>query len=150
MKKFNWGHGILITIILFFIGLGTMVYISMKQNNSVELIEDNYYEKELVFQQQIDGENNLKALFPDSLSLVDSSGFIYIKLPHAATKVDSGYVEFIRPSDKTKDKKMDLVVNNEGELKLPKSNFTEGLYRFRIRWNSNGTTYVKSKEFIIN
>ena len=50
MKKFNWGHGILIAIILFLAGIGAMVFISMKQNNSIELIEDNYYEKELVFQ----------------------------------------------------------------------------------------------------
>ena len=148
--KFNWGHGITIVIILFVAGILSMVYITMQQDNSTQLIEENYYDKELVFQQQIDGSHNLNALYPDSLALVDSTNFIYIKLPAQAATVDSGFVEFIRPSDKTKDRRLDLVVNNNGELTLPKSNFINGLYKFRIRWNSNGTTYVKAKDFIIN
>ena len=148
--KFNWGHGITIVIILFVAGILSMVYITMQQDNSTQLIEENYYDKELVFQQQIDGSHNLNALYPDSLALVDSTNFIYIKLPAKAATVDSGFVEFIRPSDKTKDRRLDLIVNNNGELTLPKSNFINGLYKFRIRWNSNGTTYVKAKDFIIN
>lgn len=148
--KFNWGHGITIVIVLFITGILSMVYITMQQNNSTQLIEENYYDKELVFQQQIDGSHNLNALYPDSLALIDSTDFIYIKLPAQAAKVDSGFVEFIRPSDKTKDRRLDLTVNNNGELTLPKSNFINGLYKFRIRWNSNGTTYVKAKDFVIN
>ncbi len=148
--KFNWGHGIFVVVILFLLGIGLMVYISMQQNNSIQLIEDNYYEKELVYQQQIDGFNNLKALYPDSLAVIDSTDFIYIKLPAQAAKVDSGSIEFIRPSDKSKDRKIDLVVNSNGVLTLPKSEFIQGLYKLRIRWNSNGTTYVKRDDFIVN
>ncbi len=148
--KFNWGHGIFVVVILFLLGIGLMVYISMQQNNSIQLIEDNYYEKELVYQQQIDGFNNLKALYPDSLAVIDSTDFIYIKLPAQAANVDSGSIEFIRPSDKSKDRKIDLVVNSNGVLTLPKSEFIQGLYKLRIRWNSNGTTYVKRDDFIVN
>lgn len=148
--KFNWGHGIFTVIILFLSGIGVMVYISMQQNNRIQVIEDNYYEKELIFQEQIDGANNLRALYPDSLAVIDSTDFIYIKLPAQANKVDSGFVEFIRPSDLSKDRKINLVVNNTGELTLPKSEFIEGLYKLRVRWSSNGTTYVKREDFIVN
>lgn len=147
--KFNWGHGILVVIILFFIGLGFMVFTAMSEKKSIDLIEEKYYEKELTFQKQIDGENNLKWLYPDSLNLADTNGVVFIKLPVKAAKVDSGYVEFIRPSDKTKDRRLALQVNENGELSLPKSNFIPGLYKFRISWLSNGVNYVKTKDFIV-
>lgn len=147
--RFNWGYGILVVIILFLIGLGTMVFISMREKNSIELIEEKYYEKELVFQDQIDAQNNLAALYPDSLNIADTNGVVFIKLPSKAARVDSGYVEFIRPSDKTKDRRIALHVNESGELSLPKSNFVPGLYKFRIGWSTDGINYVKTKDFIV-
>lgn len=147
--KFNWGHGILVVIILFFIGLGFMVFTAMNEKKSIDLIEEKYYEKELSFQKQIDGENNLKSIYPDSIQVADTNGVVFIKLPVKAAKVDSGYVEFIRPSDKTKDRKLALQVNESGELSLPKSNFIPGLYKFRINWLSNGINYVKTQDFIV-
>lgn len=147
--RFNWGHGILVFLILFFIGLGTMVYISMREKNSAELIEEKYYDKELLFQQQIDGEKNLKKLFPDTLAIDVHADNIVITLPKSASKIDSGSVEFIRPSDKTKDIRLPLMVNDEGAAFLPKRDFVNGLYRVKISWYTNNTFYVKAYNYIV-
>jgi hypothetical protein len=53
----NWGHKITIVIIVFLVGMLGMVFIALRQNN--EMIDDDYYKKELAYQQVIDAKNNL-------------------------------------------------------------------------------------------
>ena len=47
----NWGKGITLVIILFIITMLGMVYVASKQTN--EMVEANYYDKELKYQNLI-------------------------------------------------------------------------------------------------
>ena len=52
----NWGHGILITIIIFVASILGMVVLSSRQ--SIDMMDEGYYEKELKHQELIDESAN--------------------------------------------------------------------------------------------
>lgn len=56
----NWGNKLLVTFIVFGAGMGVLVYKSM--NTTYELVEKDYYKKELRYQEVIDGSNRANAL----------------------------------------------------------------------------------------
>jgi len=60
MKKISWGTGIAIGIIIFIVLSVTMTIIFMTQD--VSLVSDNYYEKSLVYQDEIDKQSRTKSL----------------------------------------------------------------------------------------
>jgi len=78
--KMNWGTGILVLIILFFITMFVMVYIAFNQR--VDLVTKNYYEKELAYQKDINMQQNELDLknsviieqIPGKISIIDSLG----------------------------------------------------------------------------
>ena len=73
----NWGHKITLVFIVFAIAILGMVYVASQQTN--ELQDENYYEKELVYQTVIDGRNNLKN--EGNYILRDSSNDILLQIP---------------------------------------------------------------------
>lgn len=144
----NWGYKILVVIVLFIIGMGTMVTIAMKQKN--EMIDEQYYVKELKHQSQIDAENNLNAL-AEKLTVTDSLSALIVKIPSAAQQnINEGSVVFLRPSDKSKDRFVALNVDASGRQVLDKSIFIKGQYKVRISWNSEGKPYYYEQPYFVN
>ena len=60
MKKISWGTGIAIGIIVFVVISITMTVIFMTQD--VSLVSNNYYEKSLSYQDEIDKQSRTKSL----------------------------------------------------------------------------------------
>ena len=60
MLNISWGKRIAILYIGFVALIGVMIALSMGQK--VELVSEDYYDKELVFQNKIDEMNNANAL----------------------------------------------------------------------------------------
>ena len=58
--KLNWGHYIVITFTAFVLLIGFMVYRSFQHNN--DLVADDYYAKELQFQDVIDRQKRANDL----------------------------------------------------------------------------------------
>jgi hypothetical protein len=144
----NWGYKILIVIVLFIIGMGTMVSIAMMQKN--EMIDDQYYVKELKHQGQIDAENNLNAL-EEKLTIKDSLGALVVKFPSAALQnIQEGSVVFLRPSDQSKDHRLVLNVDSSGRQLFNKSNFVKGQYKVRISWKSEQKAYYYEQPLFVH
>lgn len=143
----SWGYRVILILALFVAGVGTMVYIAMKQN--IEMIDDHYYDKELLYQGIIDARKNLERL-NDSVLVTDEGTMVRIKIPVAAAQnITKGYVEFLRHDDKGKDRKLTIATDANGAQILPKSNFTKGLYKLRALWTSNGITYYDERNVIM-
>lgn len=138
----HWGKGILIAICIFVGGIITMVVVSFKYTN--ELMEDNYYEKELLYQNIIDGENNLLRL-GEGVEFNNGAETFTIKLPLGAIgNISGGNIEFLRPSGKQFDRTVKLAVDAEGTQVFNKSDFEPGYYKARISWKNEETPYYKS------
>jgi hypothetical protein len=143
----NWGNKILIGFSAFVVGIGTMVYIAMKQTN--EMVDSNYYEKELLYQAKIDASKNLVAL-NEKLKVMDSAGFIMVKFPAASINNNPvGHIECLRSSEQKRDVNVSLVVDTSGIQLLQKSMFINGVYQLRIDWINNGIKYFHEQTLTI-
>jgi hypothetical protein len=144
----NWGYKILIVILLFIIGMGTMVSIAMRQKN--EMIDEQYYVKELKHQGQIDAENNLNAL-DEKLTIKDTLDALVVKIPSVARQnIKEGSVVFLRPSDQSKDHRLVLNVDSSGRQLFNKSNFVKGQYKVRISWKSEQKAYYYEQPLFVH
>lgn len=144
----NWGYKILTVILLFIIGMGTMVSIAMKQKN--EMIDEHYYVKELQHQGQIDAENNLNAL-DEILSIEQDNEVLKVNIPDASNgSISNGSIVFLRSSDQSKDRKFVLKPNGDGVQLIDKSNFIKGQYKVRISWKNDLKPYYYEQSIFIN
>jgi hypothetical protein len=135
----NWGYKILIVILLFIAGMGTMLAIAMRQTN--ELMDEQYYVKELQHQDLIDAAANLSRL-NEALLLKDSLQYLCLDIPDAAAgAVTEGHIRFVRPSDQSRDRSFPLQANAKGIQLIAKKELSRGLYRVQIRWQSDHIPY---------
>lgn len=141
----NWGYKILITYVMFFLMISLFLYIASQQTN--EMLETNYYEKEIQFQKILNGSDNLNVL-DEALHLKLNSDFLEISLPKAAI-LDQPIIqlEFIKMSDQSKDFNLKIKANENGQIIIPTKKFSKGYYRLQMQWESNGKPYVYRDQF---
>ena len=79
--KFNWGTGIVVTIIAFIAFIMYFV-ITMSTDNtySHDLVTDKYYQEELNYQQEIDAEKNANRL-KEKVTIEKNSKGLQINFP---------------------------------------------------------------------
>lgn len=144
----NWGHKIALVIGLFVVAMMTMVVIAFRQTN--EMIDQNYYDKELKYQTFIDAGQRLSSVSTDRLVVIDSSG-LYIKVPVSlATTFQDGTIEMLKVDDKSKDQNISFEVDNTGKFYLDKNKLVKGRYLLRIFWQSDGKSYYKEETLYNN
>lgn len=143
----NWGYKILTVIILFVVAMISMVFIAMKQSN--DLIEENYYEKELAYQSQIEAGRRLDKLQTGML-LQNTAGNIILNLPAGSYEQGvTGSIEFLRKDDATKDVHLKLQPDTGGQQLIEKKLFDTGSYQVRIKWQHNATDYYQQEDLMI-
>ncbi len=143
----NWGNKILIGFSTFVVAISTMVYVAMKQTN--EMVDDNYYEKELKYQGKIDASKNLSAL-AEKITIHYDDGAITIKFPIASISSNAvGTIECLRSSEQRRDVNIKLAPDSNGLQSLPRSLFIKGRYQLRIDWTNKGVAYFHQQELNI-
>jgi hypothetical protein len=142
----NWGYKILLVIIGFIVTMLSMVYFAYKQNN--EMIDTNYYEKELKYQTLIDASNNLNKVTNDTLIKQDIQG-ISIKIPRVLTSdFNKGKIEFIKNDNEKKDIVFSFSPDTNGVFKMDLAKFSNGYYTARINWENAKINYYREQKFI--
>ena len=142
----NWGYKILFVLIAFVLGIFTLIYIASKQTN--EMLDQNYYEKELNYQQVIDGKNNLRSLGTVNTQVKGDS--VLITFPTEAINGSvSGKIEFLKMDDQSKDKIIPITTQSSNPIMLLKSQFDKGKYSIRIDWLNNQSNYFYESTIFI-
>jgi len=147
-SRINWGTGILITIIIFMsITVLTGVYL---MNQDVQLVTDNYYEKDLKYQNQIDKLNRTVALEEKVEIKFDGLNVeLIFPLSFEVDKI-SGEVYFYRPSDGKKDFTIPLTLNSEARQIIPVTRIDKGFWRIKLSWTSDGIEYYNERAITVN
>ncbi|MCU0365550.1 MAG: FixH family protein [Ignavibacteriaceae bacterium] len=141
--KFNWGTGILIGIIVFVVISITMTVIFMTQD--VSLVSDNYYEKSLSYQDEIDKQSRTNSL-DEEVTINFNGQIINILFPVEYLNGNlSGEIYFYRPSDSKLDFKMPLDLNEEGNQMILVKNFEKGFWRVKLNWTMDGDGYYNER-----
>jgi hypothetical protein len=143
--KFNWGHGILIFILLFLAVIATFVIFALFQ--SQDLVSEDYYDKGASYSDQID-INQRSEIYRDSIKIVNEGEEIRIMLSKTlAVLGDSLHMYFYRPSDKLQDFRMNCLMSDA--ISLPVSRFSPGHFVVKLSWTHGEKLYNVNKDLNI-
>jgi len=145
--KFNWGTGIFISIVLFMIVSIILAVIFMNQR--VDLVTNNYYEKTLTYQNQIDAYKRTAGL-KEKVSFNYADNKINLYFPGSfLQQVNNGKLYFYRPSDSRKDFTVPIQLNKEGSQTLNTAKIDKGYWKVEIQWTMNNEDYKMEKSVLI-
>jgi len=143
----SWGYRVILIIVVFVAGILSLVFISMRQTN--EMVDSNYYEKELKYQQVIDGKKNLKAM-GDSVSMNIAGNHLEIRFPAGAVSdLKTGTIRFLRLSGSKDDQQLDMHRNARTIYQVPLASLAKGWYKVQLEWVNAGTGYYQEQNFQI-
>jgi hypothetical protein len=147
-SKFNWGTGILITIIVFMvITISTVVYL---MNQDVDLVAKDYYDKGIHHQEQIDRINRANAI-GDEVSINLENGFIKLTFPKAFVHEKiSGSIQFYRPSDSKRDFTVPLTIDTNAQQIILTKSIDKGYWKVELNWTQDSLEYYKESSIVIN
>lgn len=137
--KFNWGHGIFTFYVFFVATLVVVVIKSRTFDNS--LVDENYYARDINYQQEYDRRSNSNAL-ADPLRLVATGeGGYKLQFPVTGLGKVTGTLHLYRPSTKKDDRRLPLAVREDGAMLLPLKGMTPGRYEAIVEWSADGVGY---------
>lgn len=143
--KFNWGTGIVITLICF---MSFIIYFVVKMNTSEhnhDLVTKDYYKKELEYQKDIDKEENAKKL-TQNLNWKKTVEGLVIEFPEDLDlKNITGKVFLYRPSNKKFDFEMPISLSNH-TLLIPDKSLLDGRWNIKVDWEYKGVLYLYKKD----
>jgi hypothetical protein len=145
--KFNWGTGIFIFLILFFIAIFSFVYFAFMQE--VDLVEDDYYPKELNYEQQINKRNNLKKL-GEQIRITQLKNHLTMVFPPSQkyNKI-KGEILIYRPSDSRSDLKYKIELDSTNSQTINASKFLNGKYIVKVDWSYHELEYYQELTIIL-
>jgi len=142
----NWGYKITIGIVAFMCFILFMV--GKAFNRKIELVSEDYYERELNFQDVIDAKINAKK-FDSKLESKITEDFLEI---HLISSVDfdeaQGSLLLFKPDNSEFDKEFDLDLNNSKQI-IPKSSLAKGRYFIQATFELNNESYFIEQEIFI-
>ena len=146
--KFNWGTGIVVTI-LAFIAFIMYFVITLSTDNtySHDLVTDKYYQEELNYQQEIDAEKNANSL-KEKVTIEKNSKGLKINFPkYFNPKSIEGKVFLYRPSSKQLDFEIPISIS-KSYLLVPEQRLVDGRWNMKIFWKHKNTNYLIKKELV--
>jgi nitrogen fixation protein FixH len=144
--KFNWGTGIAIFYGLFVLVLVIAVIRSTGIDNS--LVTDDYYQKDLEYQTQIDKQVNARGLSTDlAIRYSDPDHAVQFSFPKDLGAI-SGKILFFRPSNAALDFETDIQTDENFELIIPTRELLPGLWKVKVDWSAGGRDFYKEETII--
>lgn len=137
--RINWGTKLVFFTLIFMAFIVTLVVIISRQD--VPLVEQNYYEKGLEYQHQIDNSQRVDSLFS---VLVSPDGLEVMPLE---TRLQGKYtVFFYRPSDPAMDKEFEDQPVSGKKAVYDLGQLASGKWKVGIYWDEEGKSYRIERE----
>ncbi len=141
-KKREWWPIGIATAMIVFMG-GVLFAVSIMVRNDVPLTSDDYYAKEIAYQDEID--KSARAMAVDQLPVVrvlDAADVVEINFPgRKGAGSFSGTATFFRPSDPTQDFKTELHPDSTGLQWIGWQGRPKGLWLLELAWTQDNTPY---------
>ncbi|MAP55055.1 MAG: cytochrome C oxidase Cbb3 [Altibacter sp.] len=144
--KINWGTGLAIGMVLFIAFIMFMVItMSTDDRYDYDLVTEEYYKKELAYQQEIDAETNLKDFSKGIVGTKVAEGWQLTFPDDMDIPKLKGTVFLYRPSNKQLD--FDLPIEVSGSnLLIPDERFLDGRWNITMAMTYNGKNYLYKAE----
>jgi len=145
--KIHWGVGIIAGFLLFVLGILALVGLSMTR--TVDLVNDQYYEKGLQYQERIGILRRTAALEKKVLVSVYADD-LTVQIPHQAADLPlTGTITLYRPSSKAEDFATPLAPDAAGCQHIATTHLDRGLWRIQISWKAGTTEYYSEQPVMI-
>ncbi|MHC1737151.1 MAG: FixH family protein [Ignavibacteriaceae bacterium] len=146
-KQISWGTGVATAIGLFLIAVAALIIFSYSQ--SVDLVHDNYYERELSYQDEINSETNSMAIDKETTVRFESPDVV-IRFPEAFDfKGAKGAIGFYKPNDATRDFTVPLEIGEGNIQKIPSARLSSGRWKIFITFSKDNLNYKINKEITL-
>jgi nitrogen fixation protein FixH len=110
-----------------------------------DLVTSDYYKQEIEYQDKIDMKTNL-AKSGMHVSVLENGNEIHVSVPVIGEKsIENAEVYFYRPSDETKDLKLNKHQN--GTFIIPNNQLVKGEYVIKTEWTIEGVKYYEEINF---
>ena len=144
--KINWGTGIVLAFVAFISFIMYFVIImSTDSKYDRELVTEEYYKKELAFQDQINKEQRAKNMgFTPIINKIDNGLVVRFPEKYNPTEI-SGSLFLYRPSNKKLDFEMPISVSSLNTI-IPSQHLLNGRWNIEINWTYKGKEYFYKEE----
>ncbi len=141
----NWGHKLTFTILVFIGLMSYLVYRSL--NTDFQLVEKDYYNNELQYQQVIDAAHRTNEL-KEPVHIRAENNLVFIEMPaEMKNAVSNGKLWFYCAYDSKRDRKFSFEPDENGVQVFERSQFEPGNYTVKISWSHRDENYYKEIQF---
>lgn len=145
--KANWGTGIVISLIIMVCGMLALVYIAVRQDYF--LVETDYYQKGINYQDQINRINNVNSL-REKPQLVVTNQMLMIQFPAwFRNKTIEGEILIYSPVDEKLDKNSSLKLDETLSQTISLQQTKPGRYIIKLNWKADETPYYWEQQITI-
>ncbi len=148
-RKSRWGVGIFVFYGGFVVAVVALVlFVSLQE---IQLVEPDYYQKELVFQQQIDRIQRTQAL-PSAVKFDynRAAGLITVAYPPDVERSRlGGEIALMRPSNADLDRTVKVLPDSSGFQVIDASQLAKGLWRLKAMWKIDNDEYYNEDMVVI-
>ncbi len=144
----NWGKKIAIVYLSFVGFMGFLVWKFLQQDD-IHLVSQDYYQKELAYQDNIDKMNNTNQLSSElKFNYQTDKQLVSLNFPKESIG-STGEINFYRPSDARKDFAVKLDIASVENQSIPVSKLDRGLWVVKVTWNKDGKGYYKAEKMTL-
>lgn len=119
-------------------------------NQRVDLVTEDYYEKTLTYQKQIDQAKRSYDIDRE-IKIENINDKLKIVFPKTIiNNIKDAKIYFYRPSDSSKDFTSELDLENKNELLFDISKIQKGYWKVYLNWITNDESYSIERTLIIN
>lgn len=133
--KFTWAHGLMIALGSFMVFITSLVFFA---GNMGEMVEENYYEKTVHYQDDIDAAKRANSL-PKKPEIIQQANGYLIRFYE---QPQSGDIWFLRSNNSEEDVKQPLKLNSRKEQLIHGLDLKNGEYDVSLRWIQDGHNYL--------
>ena len=133
----NFGNWIVVSFVLFAAFIGTLVVVCLRED--ISLVSKDYYQEELVYEDQIQRLNNVAALKEKPvISVVDH--MVQVEFSQFNT-IEHAELEIFCPSNASMDRKFLVKSSDQPVQFFQLDPLQKGMHRAKLQWEMNGKEF---------
>ncbi len=145
--KINWGTGIVIALVVMISGMIYLVSIAVRQD--YDLVDNDYYQKSVNYQQHIEKVRNTVAL-AEKIRVIQSADTLKITFPNLGIVQEySGEIHFYSPVEEKRDETVKLKLNGNFSQSISLKSLKSGRYTVKIDWSAGKISYYQEEEITV-
>lgn len=141
LKKFTWGHGIVLALGSFIAFILFMILVFPNGQQDAELVTDHYYSEELQYQDVIDAKKN-GDLLTEKPNYAQTKDGITITFPTSISPDESKInFDLFRTNDANLDVVKEIVLDGKRSFTIPGIVMSLGSYTLKLKWKTDKKLY---------